>query len=254
MPRWVHGRQVHGATVRLHEAGPPGLAISPSCDGHVSGAPGVLLTVGLADCVGISLVDPVRRAVALLHSGWRGTAAGILEAGITVLRERLDSHARDLHVHLGPAICGRCYEVGPEVHAALGLPAPRGPQPVDLRAVLAAACFGRWRERTERHDLRALHQVRRVTVLLAPGRPLPAPSIVPGHPMVMPAHGPAPGLCGTCVYARIVLSGKGSKFYLCKKAAVDPSFRKYPPLPVLVCKGHEKGSGEAGAGPATSQG
>jgi YfiH family protein len=137
-PRWVHGRQVHGSTVRLHEAGPPGLHVSPACDGHVSGAPGVLLTVGLADCVGVSVVDPARRAVALLHSGWRGAAAGILERGLQVLRERLDSHAEDVHVHLGPAICGECYEVGPEVHAALGLPVPASNQPVDLRKVLAA--------------------------------------------------------------------------------------------------------------------
>jgi polyphenol oxidase len=46
------------------------------------------------------------------------------------------SDASDLHVHLGPAICGACYEVGPEVHEALGLPRPPGPVPVDLRAVL----------------------------------------------------------------------------------------------------------------------
>jgi hypothetical protein len=44
----------------------------------------------------------------------------------------------DLLVHLGPAICGKCYEVGPEVFTALGLPAPRAPRPVDLRGVLAA--------------------------------------------------------------------------------------------------------------------
>jgi YfiH family protein len=135
--RWVHGRQVHGSVVRFHEAGPPGLQVAPSCDGHVTRAPGVLLTVGLADCVGVSLVDPVRRAVGLLHCGWRGTAAGVLERGIEVLVERLDSDVSDLHLHLGPAICGRCYEVGPEVHTALGLAAPGGPAPVDLRAVLA---------------------------------------------------------------------------------------------------------------------
>jgi copper oxidase (laccase) domain-containing protein len=44
----------------------------------------------------------------------------------------------DLLVHLGPAICNSCYEVGPEVHAALGLDEPRTPTPVDLRGLLAA--------------------------------------------------------------------------------------------------------------------
>jgi hypothetical protein len=103
----------------------------------VTAVPHVLLTVGLADCVGVSIVDPVRRAVALLHCGWRGTVAGMLETGVETLRERLDSHPSDLHVHLGPAICGECYEVGPEVHEALGLEVPQGPRPVDLRRVLA---------------------------------------------------------------------------------------------------------------------
>ena len=137
MDRIVHGRQVHRDTVRFHEAGPPGLEVMPACDGHVTAARSVLLTVGLADCVGASLVDPVRRTVALLHCGWRGTVAGILERGIETLAERMDSERGDLRLHLGPAICGKCYEVGPEVHEALGLEPPAVPTPVDLRAALA---------------------------------------------------------------------------------------------------------------------
>ncbi|HEX9710429.1 MAG TPA: polyphenol oxidase family protein [Candidatus Thermoplasmatota archaeon] len=137
MERRVHGRQVHGASVRLHEGGPPGLYVAPACDGHVSATPGVLLTVGLADCVGVSLVAPERRVVALLHGGWRGVAAGILERSLEVLWERLAVTPGELHLHLGPAICGSCYEVGPEVHEALGVPTSGGAAPVDLRAVLA---------------------------------------------------------------------------------------------------------------------
>jgi hypothetical protein len=44
----------------------------------------------------------------------------------------------DLLVHFGPSICGACYEVGPEVFSALGLDAPPGPAPLDLRGALAA--------------------------------------------------------------------------------------------------------------------
>ncbi len=47
---------------------------------------------------------------------------------------------RDVRVHLGPAICGNCYEVGPEVHVALGRPDPGWPRMVDLRAILAQQC------------------------------------------------------------------------------------------------------------------
>lgn len=48
---------------------------------------------------------------------------------------------------------------------------------------------------------------------------------------------PRVGLCSVCGHARSVRSGKGSLFYLCELAAVDPRYRKYPPLPVLRCDG-----------------
>ncbi|MBI4409821.1 MAG: polyphenol oxidase family protein [Gemmatimonadetes bacterium] len=136
-PRAVHARQRHGAAALVHEAGPPGLCIAEGYDAHVTRAPGVLLTVSVADCVPVSLVDPVSRSVALVHAGWRGAAAGALEAGLAALIGCSGAPVERLHVHLGPAICGRCYEVGPEVHAALGLPVPSAPAPVDLRLLLA---------------------------------------------------------------------------------------------------------------------
>lgn len=135
--RVVHGRQVHAARVVVHREGPPALSIHPSTDGHVTRQPGVLLTVATADCVPITLLDPSRRVVALLHAGWRGVAAGIVERGIEVVCDRLLSATEDLVVHLGPAICGACYEVGPEVHEALEMERPSRPLPVDLRGVIA---------------------------------------------------------------------------------------------------------------------
>jgi len=135
--RGFHAHQVHAAAVRFHAAAEPGLHLAEACDGHATAHADVLLAVSAADCVPVSVVDPRRRAVALLHAGWRGAASGIMERGVAVLTERMASDPRDLRVHLGPAICGRCYEVGPEVFAALGLPAPAGPAPLDLRTVLA---------------------------------------------------------------------------------------------------------------------
>ncbi|HEX6307928.1 MAG TPA: polyphenol oxidase family protein [Longimicrobiales bacterium] len=134
-PSIVHSRQVHGATVLLHEAAPAGLLVAPDADGHATRAAGVLLAVSVADCVPIFIAAPTARAVALLHGGWRGVAAGILERGIAVLRDALDADPADLRVHLGPAICGECYEVGAEVPRGLGLPDTA--RHVDLRAHIA---------------------------------------------------------------------------------------------------------------------
>jgi len=134
--RAVHARQVHGAALLWHGPGAPGLELTEAADAHATRTEGVLLTVSVADCVPVFLVDPEERAVALLHAGWRGTAAGVLEAGVETLI-RAGSRPAVLRMHCGPAICGECYEVGPEVHEALGLPVPPGAEPVDLRAVLA---------------------------------------------------------------------------------------------------------------------
>ena len=134
----VHARQVHEDTVLRHEALPAGVFIADDADGHVTGEVGMVLTVSVADCVPVSMVDVERRAIALLHAGWRGTDAGILEAGLRALLAMTDGDTLGLRLHLGPAICGHCYEVGPEVHGALGLPVRERPAPIDLRAVLAA--------------------------------------------------------------------------------------------------------------------
>lgn len=128
----VHARQVHGSAIRFHDQSLQGLHLALHCDGHLTRMPGLLLAVSVADCVPAYLVAPEIRAVGVLHAGWRGAAAGVLEAGVHAFRDRLGVGPDSLHLHLGPSICGACYEVGPEVHRALGEPVPDGPEPVDL--------------------------------------------------------------------------------------------------------------------------
>ena len=135
--RLAHARQDHGAVVRTHRAGAPGFILSPPCDGHATGDPGLLLTVTVADCVPVFLVAPGRPAVALLHAGWRGVAGGILEEGLGVLKDRFGVEPGQVQAHLGPAISGDRYEVGPEVHRALGFPDPGEPGLLDLRGAAA---------------------------------------------------------------------------------------------------------------------
>ena len=130
----AHAHQVHGSRVLVHDGPGDGLHVVGEADGHATRTVGLLATVTVADCVPVFLVDPTNRAVALLHAGWRGAAAGMLEAGVATLASSFGSLPAELHVHLGPSICGSCYEVGPEVFEALGL--ERG-RLLDLREALA---------------------------------------------------------------------------------------------------------------------
>jgi hypothetical protein len=52
-----------------------------------------------------------------------------------------------------------------------------------------------------------------------------------------------PGLCGHCVHCQVI-EGARTRFYLCRLAATDPRFRRYPVIPVRVCAGHVDGSPE----------
>jgi hypothetical protein len=58
----------------------------------------------------------------------------------------------------------------------------------------------------------------------------------------LPPENPRVGLCARCRHARRIVSAKGSEFYMCLLAATDSRFRKYPPLPVRSCSGHEPGT------------
>lgn len=130
------GNQVHGVELMSLSAGTGWIQVE-GIDGWISTAPGVLLTVTIADCVPVYLVVP-GRGVALLHAGWRGTAGGILERGIRRLAEETGGLASDIVMHCGVGICGECYEVGSEVMAGCGVPAHgSGPWHIDLRRRLA---------------------------------------------------------------------------------------------------------------------
>ncbi len=134
--RLAVANQIHGDRIVEHGNGWQGvLRDTEGADGHFTESTGTALAVTLADCVPIFMVHP-HGAIALLHSGWRGTVAGILAKGIERFRER-GFDPGQLRVHLGPAICGHCYEVGPDVYQALTGQRVRWSTSVDLRAVLA---------------------------------------------------------------------------------------------------------------------
>ncbi|HEY7860834.1 MAG TPA: polyphenol oxidase family protein, partial [Gemmatimonadaceae bacterium] len=134
-PRFATARQVHGNRVVVHGVEWEGWLRSTAADGHVAADRGTALAVTVADCVPVFIAHP-GGAIALLHAGWRGTAARILEAGVHGL-VRLGLAPGDLSLHLGPAICGRCYQVGADVFAQLTGRSVSQPQCVDLRDILA---------------------------------------------------------------------------------------------------------------------
>lgn len=137
----VASRQVHGQRVMSHPVPARGFARAQDADGHLTNAPGALMAVTVADCVPIYLRDDATGWVGMLHAGWRGIAAGILERAIARLRVA-GSKPENIVMHCGVSICGSCYEVGPEVHAAVESRRVSGPAPIDLRQVLV----GRARE------------------------------------------------------------------------------------------------------------
>jgi len=133
--RFATASQVHGARVLVHDAGWQGWLRSDGADGHLAATPATSCAVTVADCVPVFVAHP-SGAIALLHAGWRGTAAGILPAALRLLADR-GLPLAEVRVHTGPAICGRCYEVSPDVHAEITGRTVDRPTPVDLRLVLA---------------------------------------------------------------------------------------------------------------------
>jgi YfiH family protein len=82
-------------------------------DALVTDRPGVVLFATYADCYPIVLWDPDAQVAGLVHAGWRGTEAGVATAAMTFMRDEYG--CRQIKAGIGPGICGRCYEVGPEV-------------------------------------------------------------------------------------------------------------------------------------------
>jgi YfiH family protein len=134
-PRLATAAQVHGARVLVHRPGWEGWLRTDEADGHVSIERGTALAVTVADCVPVFIAHP-SGAIALLHSGWRGTAARIVEHGIDALA-KFDLTVSELRVHTGPAICANCYEVSPDVYQKLTGRSTDVPTTVDLRALIA---------------------------------------------------------------------------------------------------------------------
>jgi purine-nucleoside/S-methyl-5'-thioadenosine phosphorylase / adenosine deaminase len=138
----IQGRQVHGARVERRATADGALN---EADGQATSAPGLAALVLTADCLPLALI--AEGAVATVHAGWRGLAAGVVEEGVHAVWEL--AGGGEVQAAIGPGAGGCCYEVGPEVHAALGREAQRAT--IDLKAIAT--------ERLRAAGVQAVHDV-----------------------------------------------------------------------------------------------
>lgn len=107
--------QVHGDAIKRVTSGADVESSEERADGIVSDLRGVLVGVKTADCVPVLIGDPVTGAYAAIHAGWRGTAQSIVKKAVKKLADIYGSIPSDLISAIGPAACGRNYEIGRDV-------------------------------------------------------------------------------------------------------------------------------------------
>jgi len=121
----VQPHQVHGCVIR--EVTRPDTARDEleGVDALVTDVPGVAISVRTADCIPVLLYDPVHKAVAAVHDGWRGTVQHLSRKVVDFMHERYGTEASDLKAVIGPGIGPESFQVGQEVadaFAAAGFP------------------------------------------------------------------------------------------------------------------------------------
>lgn len=84
-------------------------------DGIITAEPGLMLASMESDCTPVYLLDPVRRVIGMIHSGWKGTASLISVKAVQLMEKDFSSRPEDVMVAFGPSICRDCYEVGEDI-------------------------------------------------------------------------------------------------------------------------------------------
>lgn len=114
-PSQVHTSHVAVATREIAGTGVTLPTVSEPTDGLVTNEKQLFLCTREADCVPVYILDPVEKAVGMIHSGWRGTSQLITVNAIDLMEKTFSSKSENLMIAYGPSICKDCYEVGPEL-------------------------------------------------------------------------------------------------------------------------------------------
>lgn len=136
------GPQVHGTVVRRVARAElcGGQPLPDAADGSATALSGVGMMALAADCVPVVLGR--RGAVAAVHAGWRGLAAGVLEEGVRALSEVSGGDGGETVAVVGPCAGACCYEVGEEVQEAFGGSGRAGERMLDLRRLARERLLG----------------------------------------------------------------------------------------------------------------
>jgi len=119
--RLVAAYQVHGTRVAVVDGDYPGKTVTdvadliPETDALVTREPGLALAVFTADCMPIFYYDTRTPAVGIAHAGWRGTLHEIARTTLETMTEAFGTDPAHCRIGLGPAICGKCFQVGDDL-------------------------------------------------------------------------------------------------------------------------------------------
>ncbi|MFT3821729.1 MAG: peptidoglycan editing factor PgeF [Rubrivivax sp.] len=141
-PTWMH--QVHGSRVLRLDAA---TAAQPqTADAAITRTPGLACAVFAADCLPVLLCSDDGRIVGAAHAGWRGLAAGVLQATVQAMCDDAGRAPDELQAWLGPCIGPRQFEVGADVLQAFGADPDAGDDPAFIRRERAGGPDGqaRW--------------------------------------------------------------------------------------------------------------
>ena len=111
----VQMHQVHDVKVAVVNRGDLTRDELDGYDAMITDLPGVAIGVRTADCIPVLLYDPVKKAAAAIHSGWRGTVSKIIGKTVIKMQSTYASQPSDILAFIGPGICVDCFQVGDEV-------------------------------------------------------------------------------------------------------------------------------------------
>ncbi len=111
----VHDTKIGVVTKELSGCGVTKPAAWNDVDGVITNVPGIILGIFVADCVPLLFADPVHKAIAASHSGWRGTVGRMGAVTLRRMNEEYGTDPKDVYVGIGPSICQDCYEVSDDV-------------------------------------------------------------------------------------------------------------------------------------------